>query len=86
MTPLNDLSVPLSLVDLVQANKHLRGAMYGEMNPRASMPKLLGLYQSGCLKLDELVTRRYRLEQINEAIDDMRNGANIRGLIEFPAR
>jgi NDMA-dependent alcohol dehydrogenase len=85
MTPLNDLSVPLSLVDLVQANKHLRGAMYGEMNPRASMPKLLGLYQSGCLKLDELVTRRYRLEQINDAIDDMRNGANIRGLIEFPA-
>jgi NDMA-dependent alcohol dehydrogenase len=85
MTPLNDLSVPMSLVDLVQANKHLRGAMYGEMNPRASMPKLLGMYQSGCLKLDELVTRRYRLEQINEAIDDMRNGANIRGLIEFPS-
>ena len=35
------------------------------------------------LKLDELVTRRYRLDQINDAITDMREGRNIRGIIEF---
>lgn len=43
------------------------------------MPELLGLYQSGRLKFDELVTRRYRLEEINDAIDDLRDGINISG-------
>ena len=47
------------------------------------MPMLLSMYRSGNLKLDELVTRRYRLDQINDAIVDMREGRNIRGIIEF---
>jgi S-(hydroxymethyl)glutathione dehydrogenase/alcohol dehydrogenase len=41
------------------------------------------MYQNGRLKLDELVTRRYRPDQINDAITDMREGRNIRGIIEF---
>jgi S-(hydroxymethyl)glutathione dehydrogenase/alcohol dehydrogenase len=41
------------------------------------------MYRNGNLKLDELVTNRYRLEQINDAITDMREGRNIRGIIEF---
>jgi Zn-dependent alcohol dehydrogenase len=47
------------------------------------MPMLLSMYRNGNLKLDELVTRRYRLDQLNEAITDMREGRNIRGIIEF---
>lgn len=84
MTPLNEMSVPLILVDMANSCKQLKGALYGGMNPRASMPMLLSMYQAGALKLDELVTRRYRLDQINDAFDDMREGRNIRGLIEFP--
>lgn len=84
VTPLAEMSVPLALTDVVNSCKHLRGALYGTMNPRASMPMLLSMYQSGALKIDELVTRRYRLDQINEAFDDMREGRNIRGVIEFP--
>jgi S-(hydroxymethyl)glutathione dehydrogenase/alcohol dehydrogenase len=53
------------------------------MNPRASMPMLLSLYRNGNLKLDELITKRYRLDQINDAFTDMREGRNIRGIIEF---
>jgi NDMA-dependent alcohol dehydrogenase len=75
--------VPLILVDMVQSCKQLKGLLYGGMNPRASMPMLLSMYRNGHLKLDELVTRRYRLDQINEAITDMREGRNIRGIIEF---
>lgn len=75
--------VPLVLVDMIQSCKQLKGLIYGGMNPRASMPMLLEMYRSGHLKLDELVTRRYRLEQINDAITDMREGRNIRGIIEF---
>jgi Zn-dependent alcohol dehydrogenase len=55
----------------------------GGMNPRAATPMLLSMYREGRLQLDELITRRYRLEQINEAFDDMREGRNIRGLIDF---
>jgi NDMA-dependent alcohol dehydrogenase len=85
MTPLHEMSVPLMLVDMANSAKQLKGTLYGGMNPRDSMPMLLSMYQAGAIKLDELVTHRYRLEQINEAIHDMREGRNIRGLIEFPA-
>ena len=61
----------------------LKGLLYGGMNPRVSMPMLLSMYRSGNLKLDELVTQRYRLDQINDAITDMREGRNIRGIIQF---
>jgi NDMA-dependent alcohol dehydrogenase len=83
ITPLSEMSVPLVLTDMVQSSKHLKGALYGEMNPRVSMPMLLSLYQAGSLMLDELVTHRYRLDEINDAIADMREGRNIRGVIEF---
>jgi NDMA-dependent alcohol dehydrogenase len=75
--------VPLVLVDMLQNCKQLKSLIYGGMNPRASMPMLLDMYRSGHLKLDELITRRYRLDQINDAITDMREGRNIRGVIEY---
>ncbi len=75
--------VPLILVDFIQSCKTLKGLLYGGMNPRASMPMLLDMYRNGSLKLDELITKRYRLDQINEGITDMREGRNIRGIIEF---
>ena len=74
--------VPLILVDFIQSCKTLKGLIYGGMNPRASMPMLLSMYRDGHLKLDELVTRRYRLDQINDAFTDMREGRNIRGIID----
>ncbi len=41
------------------------------------------MYGAGKLKLDELVTRTYTLDQINDAYADMVAGKNIRGVIEF---
>ena len=41
------------------------------------------LYQNGKLKLDELITKKYKLEQINDGYQDMRDGKNIRGVIDF---
>jgi NDMA-dependent alcohol dehydrogenase len=83
LTPSSELLVPLMLSDMVLFHKQLKGTLYGGMNSRASTPMLLSMYQNGKLKLDELVTRRYRLEEINEAVADMRDGRNIRGVIEF---
>jgi S-(hydroxymethyl)glutathione dehydrogenase/alcohol dehydrogenase len=45
------------------------------------MPRLLGLYKNGDLKLDELITRRYTLEEINQGYEDMLAGRNIRGVL-----
>ena len=75
--------VPLVLQEMALSAKQLRGALYGGMNPRTSVPMLLSLYQAGALKLDELVTRHYQLDQINEAFVDLREGRNIRGIIDF---
>lgn len=62
--------------------KQIRGCLFGDANPTKDIPKLLGLYQSGDLKLDELITTRYSLEQVNQGYDDMQVGKNIRGIIE----
>lgn len=83
VTPLSEMSVPMSLTDLVQSCKTLKGSLYGEQNVRASMPMLLSMYEEGSLKLDELITRRYRLDEINDAIKHLREGINIRGVIDF---
>jgi NDMA-dependent alcohol dehydrogenase len=85
MTPISEMSVPLILADVVNSCKTLRGSLYGQMNPRASMPMLLSMYEAGTLKLDELITRRYELDAINDAIQDLRDGSNIRGVIDFGA-
>jgi Zn-dependent alcohol dehydrogenase len=75
--------VPMILGDVLMSCKTLKGLIYGGMNPRASMPMLLSLYRNGHLKLDELVTTRYKLDKINDAFTDMREGRNIRGIVEF---
>lgn len=61
--------------------KSLLGTIYGGCNPRADIPRLASLYKAGKLQLDELVTRTYSLDQINEGYADMLAGRNIRGVI-----
>ena len=78
-----NLDVKLSLFELTLLQKDLQGAVFGGCNPRAEIPALLSLYQAGRLNLDGLVTTRYRLEDINQGYQDMRDGKNIRGLIVY---
>lgn len=83
MAKLTDMNVPLVLADLVSSCKTLKGVLYGQMNPREAMPRLLSMYEAGTIKLDELVTQKYKLDDINEAMRDLRDGRNIRGVIAF---
>jgi S-(hydroxymethyl)glutathione dehydrogenase/alcohol dehydrogenase len=75
--------VQLSLFDLAMQQKQLVGTIFGSANPRYDVPRLLGLYQSGKLKLDELITTTYSLDGINQGYQDMRDGKNIRGVILY---
>ena len=78
-----DTSMSGSLLELTLYEKQIRGALYGSSNAAHDIPRLVELYNSGQLKLDELITREYTLDEINEGYDDMRSGRNIRGLIRF---
>jgi len=79
----NATDAQLSLFDLAMQQKALKGCIFGGGNPRYDIPKLLGLYQSGKLKLDEMITNTYTLDEINQGYQDMRDGKNIRGVIVY---
>jgi NDMA-dependent alcohol dehydrogenase len=78
-----EFNIPVSLYELSMFQKRIQGCLYGNGSPREQIPALLDLYSSGALKLDELVTRRYTLDDINTAYSDMHAGRNIRGVIDF---
>ncbi len=78
-----DTSVDMSLFDLTLYEKQVRGSLFGSSSPRRDIPRLLELHRTGRLKLDELVTREYTLEEVNQGYADMHAGLNIRGLIRF---
>jgi S-(hydroxymethyl)glutathione dehydrogenase/alcohol dehydrogenase len=63
--------------------KVLTGSMYGSARPRIDFPRLLSLYKSGRLKLDELVTATYRVDDAKRAFADLERGVNARGVIVF---
>jgi NDMA-dependent alcohol dehydrogenase len=84
VTGLNKLELPtvqLSGSILTLFRKSVKGSLFGDCNPTYDIPKILGLYQAGDLKLDELITRTYTLEQVNEGYDDLQAGKNIRGVM-----
>ena len=83
LTPATAESIPIPPLDLVLWQKSLMGTLYGDSQPRNDIPNLLAMYHVGKIKLDELVTRTYTLDQVNEAYADMVAGKNIRGVIEF---
>ncbi|CDO89837.1 alcohol dehydrogenase [Mycobacterium triplex] len=76
-------SVKIDLQDFILSNKSLAGTAFGSCNPKADIFRLARLYQTGQLQLDEMITRRYRLDDINDAYDDLRNGKIVRGVIDF---
>ncbi len=77
----HDDIVPIPPQELIWAEKKLLGSYYGSSRPRVDMPEYLRLYDEGILKLDELITQTYQLEQINEAFADMEAGKNARGIL-----
>jgi NDMA-dependent alcohol dehydrogenase len=81
IAPLTQTEASVNLSELALWNKEIKGTIFGSLNPRADIPKLLGLYRDGRLKLDELITNRYSLDQINDGYQAMRDGTNLRGVI-----
>jgi S-(hydroxymethyl)glutathione dehydrogenase/alcohol dehydrogenase len=86
VTGLGDITqvgLPISIGEMTLFAKEIKGAMFGDSNPHTDILKMLRLYQEGHLKLDEQVTTRYTLDEVNQGYEDMHAGKNIRGVIVF---
>ncbi|MGH9169649.1 MAG: NDMA-dependent alcohol dehydrogenase [Acidimicrobiales bacterium] len=83
IAPFSQSEVSLSLFELTLWQKEIRGSLFGGGNPRADIPRILTLYGDGSLLLDELITKTYSLDDINEGYSDMRAGRNVRGVVVF---
>jgi len=68
---------------LVRGEQRIMGSFMGSTRLSLSIPRLIELYQHGRLKLDELITGRYPLERINEAIEAVEKGQALRNIIVF---
>jgi Zn-dependent alcohol dehydrogenase len=77
----DDVAIPVSARHLTLYQKRIQGSLFGASSPTKDIPLMLSLYRQGRLNLDDLVTQRYSLDQVNEGYADMRAGLNIRGVI-----
>ena len=68
---------------MLMHEKMVMGSYYGTARPHIDIPRLIKLYQAGKLKLDELVSRTYSLEQINEAFEALEKGEVARSILSI---
>lgn len=83
VAPALQAEASINLMQLAMLNKEVKGTIFGSGSPRFDVPNLLSMYVAGHLKVDELVTKTYELEDINIGYEDMRQGRNLRGVIVF---
>ncbi|NRA35824.1 MAG: Zn-dependent alcohol dehydrogenase [Polyangiaceae bacterium] len=78
-----DDTVQFGGVELFYSEKTLRGSMYGSSDVRVDFNRYLGLWRNGRLDLDGMITKRFKLEEVNEAFDALRDGSVVRSVITF---
>jgi NDMA-dependent alcohol dehydrogenase len=78
---LTEVGIPVSIGELTLFQKRIQGSLFGASSPSRDILSLLQLYVDGRLKLDELVTRTYTLDEVNQGYADMHAGKNLRGVI-----
>jgi len=75
--------LPVSLADITLFQKRIQGSLFGESNPNWDILRQVELYRSGALKLDEMITKTYKLEEIAQGYQDMHDGKNQKGVVVF---
>jgi NDMA-dependent alcohol dehydrogenase len=79
------VNIQLAGTHLVLTERQIIGTLMGSCNPVRDVPRLIELYRSGRIELDALVSRRYRLDDINTGFADLLAGRNARALIDHSA-
>ncbi len=75
--------VTVPSLSLVYEERVLTGSLYGSAAPKTDIPRLIDLYRAGSLKLDELLSRSYPIEEINQAYDALESGETLRSVVTF---
>jgi Zn-dependent alcohol dehydrogenase len=80
---ITEVGLPVSLAELTLFQKRIQGSLFGASSPSADILRQAQMYRDGKLKLDELITREYSLDEVAKGYEDMHAGKNIRGLIRY---
>lgn len=80
---MNAVGIPISLTELVTYQKRIQGNHFGMCSPNGDIPRQIQMYRDGTLKLDEIITKEYTLDQVAEAYEDMLSGKIVRGVVVF---
>ena len=78
-----NVRAPITPYTMALQEKTLKGTLYGSIRPLVDMPQLVDLYMGGKLKIDQLVSRTYKIEEINEGFQRMLSGEVARGVVTF---
>jgi S-(hydroxymethyl)glutathione dehydrogenase/alcohol dehydrogenase len=78
-----DAQAAFPMFPFVMQEKRLLGSVYGSGQPARDIPRLVSLYQEGRLKLGELVSRTYALDQVNDALTALAASDGARGVIKW---
>ena len=81
--PAIGVKAELGILQLANDSKRILGSKMGAANIQRDIPNLIALYRQGRLKLDELITARYPLSEINDAIASVNRGEALRNVIMF---
>jgi NDMA-dependent alcohol dehydrogenase len=78
-----ETGIPVSLLELTMYQKRIQGSLFGECSPTWDILRQAQMYRDGRLKLDELITATYTLDEVAKGYEDMHAGRNIRGVVLF---
>jgi S-(hydroxymethyl)glutathione dehydrogenase/alcohol dehydrogenase len=80
---ITEVGIPVSIGELTLFQKRIQGSLFGASSPSADILRQAQMYLDGKLKIDELITREYSLDEVAQGYEDMHAGKNIRGLIRY---
>jgi S-(hydroxymethyl)glutathione dehydrogenase/alcohol dehydrogenase len=83
IAPYDQTTVDLNLFMFAMLNQELRGTIFGSESPRVQIPRLLRLHHEGKLHVDDLITKEYELDGVQQGYDDLESGENLRGVVRF---
>ena len=83
IAPFDQMDVQLNLFNLAMFNQAILGTVFGSQSPRVQVPNLLNLFEAGELKIDEIITQEYTLDQVQQGYEDQAAGTIVRGVVKF---
>jgi S-(hydroxymethyl)glutathione dehydrogenase/alcohol dehydrogenase len=78
-----DKNISFNAFELFYSEKNFQGSYYGSADVRSDFHRVLNLWKNGRLDLDAMITRRIGIEDINDAVADLKAGEAIRSVISF---